>query len=96
VINTVEGGQRPVVGQQVHGDLGPKRLEGRADEPGRVHAVVLDGHHSHHAVLLTRSRLDSGRAVTGVAQQPAEVDDHLDVDVLSLGRVEDLVSAIRP
>jgi hypothetical protein len=54
VIDAVQGGQRPVVGQQVHGDLGPAGLEGRADEASRIHAVVLDGHYSHRAVLPPR------------------------------------------
>jgi hypothetical protein len=41
-------GQRAVVGEQVHGQVGPACLERGADEAGRVHVVMPDDDHSPH------------------------------------------------
>jgi hypothetical protein len=99
VIDAVEGGQRPVVGQQVHGELGAARLQGRADEPGRINAVMPDDDHAQHAGPAppgpihqgaTIRAQPSGGAVPGVTQHPAQVHHHLGIDVLGARRVEDL------
>ena len=49
MVNTVERGQRTVVGKQVDGQRGTACLERVADEAGRIYVVVPDYDHSHHA-----------------------------------------------
>jgi hypothetical protein len=49
VIGVTGRRQRALVREQVGGDRGAARLEGRADEAGRVLGVVPDDHDAHGA-----------------------------------------------
>jgi hypothetical protein len=47
VVDVVERGQRPLLREQAHGELGAARLERGTDEPGRILFVVADDGDSH-------------------------------------------------